>query len=128
MSGGADAVVFHLAVAEEWQDVVSSGRPYERSTIDQTLDEVGFVHCALAEQVPGVVERYYAGRTDVVVLTVDPARLESELRMENTSGGTELFPHVYGPLTPAAVVAVTPLGEFLTAVGTRPGGAAGTRP
>jgi uncharacterized protein (DUF952 family) len=125
VSGGADAVIFHLALADEWQDVVSSGRPYGRSTIDQTLEEVGFVHCARAEQVKGVVERYYAGRTGVVVLTVDPARLESELRMENASGGTEFFPHVYGPLTPAAVVAVTPLGEFLVATtGAGPGGAA----
>ena len=93
--------------------MVASGRLYERSTIDQALDEVGFVHCAFTHQVEGVVTRYYADRTDVVVLTIDASRLRSELRIENTSGGTELFPHVYGPLDPDAVVAVTPLAEFL---------------
>lgn len=108
--GGA---VFHLAVAEEWAGVAGSGRSYDRSTIDQSLEQVGFVHCALMGQVAGVVERYYVGRTDIVVLTIDPSRLESELRLENTGGGTELFPHIYGPLTAESVVAVTPLGEFL---------------
>ena len=48
------------------------------------------------------------------MLTIDPTRLEVEVRIENTSGGREVFPHLYGPLDPAAVVAVTPLQEFLT--------------
>lgn len=115
MSAVSGGPIFHLAVAEEWADLVASGGSYDRSTIDQSLADVGYVHCAFAEQVPGVVERYYAGRTDVVVLTVDPSRLESELRLENTSGGTELFPHIYGPLAVGAVIAVTPLAEFLAA-------------
>jgi uncharacterized protein (DUF952 family) len=116
-------MIHHLAVAGEWAEVVASGHPYDRSTIGASLTEVGFVHCALRSQVAGVVDRYYAGRDDIVVLTVDPDRLESELRMENTSGGTELFPHVYGPLTLAAVVAVTPLAEFLATTDAGPGAA-----
>jgi len=105
--------IHHLAIDGEWAHVVAAGRPYDRSTIDQTLAEVGFVHCAFAHQVEGVVARYYADRSDVVVLTIDPALLHPELRVENTSGGTELFPHLYGPLDPDAVVAVTSLREFL---------------
>jgi uncharacterized protein (DUF952 family) len=49
------------------------------------------------------------------VLTIDPAAAGVELRVENTRGGTEGFPHLYGPLDPRAVVAVTPLAEFLDA-------------
>ena len=105
--------IHHLAIDAEWAEVAASGQPYERSTIDSTLDEVGYVHCAFAHQVAGVVARYYADRADVVVLTIDPDRLDAELRIENTSGGTELFPHLYGPLDPAAVVTATPLQEFL---------------
>ncbi len=109
---GSVAPVFHLALAAEWADVVASGRSYERSTIDQSLAEVGFVHLAFGPQVAAVVQRYYAGRTDVVVLAIDPSRLDAELRVENTSGGTELFPHLYGSLPASAVVGVTPLAEF----------------
>lgn len=115
MRRGEPRSIFHLALADEWSRVVESGRSYEQSTIDRSLAEVGYVHCAFAEQVAGVVERYYVGRTDVVVLTIAPSRLGSELRVENTSGGNELFPHVYGPLDQDAVVAVTPLAGFLEA-------------
>ncbi len=107
-------MIHHLAIGEEWADVAASGRWYERSTIDSSLDEVGYIHCAFAHQVEGVVARYYPDRADVVVLTIDPSGLEAEVRIENTSGGSEVFPHLYGPLDPAAVVAVTPLQEFLT--------------
>ncbi len=108
-------LVYHLADAGEWEAVVASGEPWRRSTIDQTLDEVGFVHCALAHQVAGVVERYHPARAGVVVVTIETARLGAPLVLENTSGGTELFPHLYGPLDPDAVVAVTPLATFLRA-------------
>ncbi len=110
--GTIDEPIYHLTLADEWADVVASGHRYDRSTIDQTLDEVGFVHCALAHQVGGVVERYYADRDDIVVLTVDPGRLGTEVRFENTTGGTELFPHLYGAIELEAVLAVTPIAEF----------------
>jgi glutathione S-transferase len=106
--------VHHLALSDEWARVVAAREPYPWSTIEQRLDEVGYVHCALPHQVAGVVDRYYAGRVDdVVVLTVDPTRSEAPLVMENTSGGRELFPHLYGPITVDAVVAVEPLRTFL---------------
>jgi uncharacterized protein (DUF952 family) len=114
--GGAAPVhlVHHVALADEWDRVVAGEIPYRWSTIEAPLDDVGFVHCAFAHQVAGVIERYYEGRVDeIVVLTVDPARSTSELRVENTSGGTELFPHLYGPITPEVVVAVEPLARFL---------------
>jgi uncharacterized protein (DUF952 family) len=107
-------LVHHVALAAEWDRVASGEIEYRWSTIDSPLDEVGFVHCAFAHQVEGVVERYYQGRIDeIVVLVIDPTRSPSELRVENTSGGTELFPHLYGPITPDAVVAVEPLAGFL---------------
>jgi uncharacterized protein (DUF952 family) len=110
----AGEVVHHLAFAEEWAAVRASARPYVWSTVEHRFEEVGFVHCALPHQVAGVVERHYDGRTDgLVVLTIDPARAGAELVMENTSGGEELFPHLYGRLTPEAVVAEEPLDAFL---------------
>ena len=113
-AGAAPPLVHHVALADEWDRVRAGEIAYRWSTIDTPLDDVGFVHCAFAHQVAGVVERYYEGRVDeIVVLVIDPARSPSELRVENTSGGTELFPHLYGPITSAAVVAVEPLSAFL---------------
>ena len=36
-------------------------------------------------------------------------KLTSPIREENTEGGDELYPHIYGPLNVDAVVSVQPL-------------------
>jgi uncharacterized protein (DUF952 family) len=56
----------------------------------------------------GVARRFYAGRSDMVLLRIDPAMLNCEVRHENLEGGSTLFPHVYGPLPVDAVIEVIP--------------------
>lgn len=100
--------IFHLALEEAWAEALARGE-YRRSTIDQTLDEVGFIHCSFPAQVQGVADRYYRDRDDVVLLTIDPARVGVDLVVENTSGGTEGFPHLYGALPVSAVERTDPV-------------------
>ena len=68
----------------------------------------GFVHCCTPGQLPGVLERYYRGRDDLVLLLLDADALDAPLRFEDTTGRGETFPHVYGPLPLAAVRARRP--------------------
>jgi len=96
-------VIKHLAVAAEWEEAVAGGGPYRRSTLGRSLDEVGFIHCSFDEQVAATASLIYAGRDDVVVLTIDEARLGCEVRVEDG------FPHIYGPLRLEAVVEVSRL-------------------
>jgi glutathione S-transferase len=98
--------IYHVAERAHWDAAVAAG-DYRRSTRDQTLDEVGYLHGANADQVAGVLQRYYLDATDLVLLAVDADLVADLLRDENTSGGTELFPHLYGPLPVDAVVVVT---------------------
>jgi glutathione S-transferase len=98
--------LYHLAIADEWEAARASGGPYERSTIGRSLADEGFIHCSFAGQVQGVADRFYGGRTDVVLLVVDPARLDGEVRVEDVVGAGEAFPHLYGPLPLGAVVRV----------------------
>ena len=101
--------LFHLAEPAEWETAVRDGR-YERSTRGLSLEEVGFVHLATATQWPGVRERYYAGVEDLLLLTVDPDRLDAPLRWEVADPATgEEFPHLYGPLPVDAVTEVRAL-------------------
>ena len=100
--------LFHLALAEEWERARVSGR-YDRSTIDRSLAEEGFIHCSFAEQVQTTADRYYRGRDDVVLLTIDPERLDAEVRVEEAPGTGQSFPHVYGPVPVEAVVEARPL-------------------
>lgn len=106
--------IWHLAEPADWEAAQAAGR-YERSTRGASLDEVGYVHCSSPEQLPAVVAVVYADVTaDLVVLELDRDRLEaagSPVRDEPASPGdpgSELFPHVYGPVPVSAVVRVLP--------------------
>lgn len=64
----------------------------------------GFIHCSTAAQLVTTGRRHFAGQSDLVVLEIDPDRLRWELRWEESGG--EPFPHLYGPLSLDAVIAV----------------------
>lgn len=102
------APLFHLALARDWADAFVTGE-YRASTIGATLDEVGFIHLSYIDQVAGVADAFYRGRDDVMLLAVDPERVNAEVRAEPAPGTGELFPHLYGPLPVVAVRGAYPL-------------------
>jgi uncharacterized protein (DUF952 family) len=111
--GEPAAGLFHLALPDDWHSAVRVGGTYAVSSRGRTLAEEGFIHLATRLQVAGVVERYYADvRDHVLVLTIDPVALDTEVRFEAPEGGTESFPHLYGPLPLHAVTAVERLSEW----------------
>lgn len=75
-------------------------------TADDLRD--GFIHLSAGHQVAGTLAKHFAGQEDLLLLTVDADRLGSALKWEPSRGG-DLFPHLYGPLTLDAIVAVAPL-------------------
>lgn len=60
------------------------------------LANEGFIHCSFLHQVMGVSRRHYGGQRGLVLFSIDPVAVDCEIRVENTSGGTELYPHIYG--------------------------------
>ena len=97
--------LLHIALPADLARAKASGR-YRCAS----LEREGFVHCGTAEQLAGVVGRYYRGVDDLVLLDIDPAALDVELRRENTVGGEEPFPHVHGSIPIAAIVRARPFG------------------
>jgi uncharacterized protein (DUF952 family) len=98
--------VFHIALAAEWDDAVAAG-DYRTSTIGRSLADEGFIHTSRRHQVAGVRRLFYGDVADpLLLLEIDPARLDVPLRLEVPPGADEAFPHVYGPLPVDAVVAV----------------------
>ncbi|MDR7251175.1 uncharacterized protein (DUF952 family) [Nocardioides sp. BE266] len=101
--------IFHIATAADWRRTLGSGT-YTTSTVGVTLEEEGFIHASRREQVQGVFDRYYRSlHEDLVLLTIDTTRLESEVRVEPV--GDDTYPHVYGPINRRAVVDVAPLSR-----------------
>lgn len=99
-------MILHIAVREHWQNAATEGQ-YR----GDTLDRQGFIHCSTAEQVLVVANARFTGRNDLVLLSIDESRLQSELRYEEGEPG-QLFPHIYGPLN---LDAVTEVIEFTPA-------------
>jgi len=64
-----------------------------------------FLHLCEPDQLPGVLERFFAAEPEpLVLLEVDPAGLD--VRREAAPDGAGVFPHLYGPLPVSAVTAV----------------------
>ena len=93
-------LIYHVVMPEAWEEAGNRGF-YEAAS----LEAEGFIHCSYADQLDGVIERYYAGAGKIIVLSIDPNKLTSTLVSE-PSTNDEPYPHVYGPINKDAIVAV----------------------
>ncbi len=93
--------LLHLIPAADWAVARTRG----------TLEPApgGFVHLSTPDQVQLPADRLFAGRTDLLLLAVDPAGLDVRFEpgMPYDPPGM-LFPHAYGTVPTSAVVAVSP--------------------
>ena len=85
--------VYKILRQEEWQALQDAGR------LEGSPDDVrdGFVHLSTGAQVPGTLERHFAGGETLWLLEIEEAVLGQDLRWEEAREG-ELFPHLYRPL------------------------------
>ena len=94
-------IILHIADRRAWEAARAEG-----SYPGDSLDTVGFIHCATPEQLAGVAARFFRGRRGLVLLRIDTDRLDAPLRYEAAPDAPGAFPHLYGPLNPGAVVGV----------------------
>ena len=97
-------MIYHVVQDILWKTALSQGF-YEADS----LAAEGFIHASREEQVAGVLDRYYKGQTDLVLLHIDESKLTAELKYEFASSVNESFPHIYGRLNTNAVVKAVPL-------------------
>lgn len=95
-------MLLHIAIDEIWSAAVAEGADYE----PESLSEQGFVHCSYPWQLAEIANRRFSGRDVLQVLVIDEGRLPVEVRVEGVEGIAERYPHIYGPVPLAAVVAV----------------------
>jgi len=85
--------LLHVAIPTDFESAKTEG-----SYGTASLDTEGFIHCCLPDQLNGVLERYFSTTENYLIVEIDRARLTKSLQpvFENSVGGEELFPHVYG--------------------------------
>lgn len=96
-------LTFHLVPAETWA-AADLTRPYTAGS----LAAEGFIHCTDGEaELLRTADRHY--RDDprsFLALTVDLDQVTAPWRVEDPAG---IYPHVFGSIEHAAIVAVAPL-------------------
>jgi glutathione S-transferase len=104
------STIFHLTTKPVWEAAVEIGF-YAQSTLDQTLDEVGFIHASFPDQLTETAKLHYSACTDeLVLLEMNIEALTNsglEVKLEQSRNG-HLFPHIYGPVPVDLVEKVTP--------------------
>lgn len=103
--------IYHIAYAADWQRALAAGE-YRTSTRGRSLADQGFIHASDLNQLLPTADLIYADEAPekLLVLTIDPTKLPAdvEVRYEPVPGAPAPFPHIFGPITPAAVI-----GTFL---------------
>ncbi len=95
-------IIYHVTTATEWNSAKQNGF-YE----SPSLKAEGFIHCSQDdEQVAGVLERYFAGKNDLVKLVIDTDKLTAGYVFEWSPSTQDTFPHIYGPINVDAVIKV----------------------
>lgn len=94
-------MIYHVVTEANWQKALQQGF-YEAAS----LETEGFIHTSKAEQVAGVLERYYKGQSNLLLLHIDETKLTSALKYELAPSVNEEFPHIFGRLNLDAVTKV----------------------
>ncbi|RZJ98590.1 MAG: DUF952 domain-containing protein [Brevundimonas sp.] len=90
-------VAYKLVDQAEW-DLARLDGAYAGSAVDLAD---GYIHMSSAAQLAETARRHYAGRGDLLLVTVDLTGLGEALKWEASRGG-DLFPHLFAPLPVAA--------------------------
>ena len=89
-------LIYHITTVEQWDEARGRGELTEPSLYTE-----GFIHCSDLSQIDRTLERLFRGSGPLVLLAIDPERIDAQLRYEESHG--ELFPHIHGPLNVDAV-------------------------
>lgn len=95
-------MLFHIIDSPSW----AHAREADEYRPDG-LNAEGFIHLSTKSQILRPANLLYSGREDLMLLIIDPEKVDSEVVFEPGSHGEdEHFPHLYGPLNLDAVVNV----------------------
>jgi uncharacterized protein (DUF952 family) len=89
-------MIFHITPQSSWERAKQEG-VYQ----SETLASEGFMHCSTSKQVERVASVFFNGQKNLVILCIDPSKVQAEIRYEPAAGDN--YPHIYGPLNLEAV-------------------------
>ena len=97
------AKIFHVVPVDIWNKLKSDKKEYFSP---DSLQAEGFIHCCKADQLAGVIDRFFMDHIKLVIIRVTESKLEKEVVYEAPAEAPNsglLFPHYYGALPVSAV-------------------------
>ena len=91
--------IYKIVSRDEWAAAVIAGA-FTGSAVDLAD---GYIHFSEAGQLRETARKHFAGRDDLLLVTVDADQLDPTPIWETSRGGA-LFPHLYGPLPVSAAI------------------------
>ena len=92
--------IYHIVTPEVW-GFFKNKDFYEA----ESLPTEGFIHCSFANQLEGVLDRYYKNAGRVLILEIETDKLTSKL-VNEPSTNDEVYPHIYGEINRKAIIKV----------------------
>ena len=106
LEGAQVATIYKICERALWRVAESDGQ-----FLGTDADERdGFIHFSTAAQLAETAAKYFAQKTDLVLVAVDAEALGLSLVWERSRGG-DFFPHLYAPLPLKAVRWTQPLPD-----------------
>lgn len=99
----SETTAYKIIDAAEWREAVAEGA-YAGAAVDLAD---GYIHLSTAAQLDETARKHFAGRENLMLLTVDLTALGDTVVWEPSRGGA-LFPHIYGDLPVKAVTEARP--------------------
>ena len=93
--------IFHILDRNDWEQAKQFGFLSSDSLIRD-----GFIHCCTKEQIDFVLDRWFPGNGETIIIKIDSEKLESPVVFEKSEIDQAPFPHVYGIINLDAVVTV----------------------
>jgi len=98
----SEPMIYHITDFSTWNQTKSE-------TYYQGDVKDGFIHASTSEQLEATREKYFKGRKQLLLVTIDPVKVNAEIRYEDLLGQGQLHPHIYGVLNLDAVVKIEEL-------------------
>lgn len=96
--------IYHITTSSE---IERAGRLGEYLPANFGTD--GYIHCSYAYQLKGIANSKYRGRRDLVLVEIDPSKLNCPIVEENGMENGQGFPHIFGALPMSSVTSIREL-------------------
>ena len=93
--------IFHIANPNSLSILLTQG-----SFDADSLATEGFIHCSTHEEVIATANRRFNEAANLLLWELDQNKIQAPVVFENTSGGSILYPHIYGSIPLSALVRV----------------------